>query len=380
MFADDRAQGSARSVRTLAPITTGALFIAAAVVVGSFLTVSARDGTFAIDLRHALLPAADHVLHGHTPYPRASQLSATDQTAYVYPPLAAVLLAPVSWLPSLAVAVGVVVLLASTVAATLRLLGVRDPRCYAAAFLWGPTLAALQTANLTPFLALAAAAAWAYRGSARGAVALVAAFAPKVFLWPLAVWALAMHRTRTVVAGITGALAVTFAAWAVVGFAGLGAYPHLLRRLQSLEERDSYSVFALARALGARDGLARALWLAVGLAAIAACVELARRGDDRRAFTLAIVASLLLTPIVWLHYFVLLVVPLAVARPTLDWAWVLPVVLIVGGSGTGNGGVARTILVLGVATVVTAASIAPSFSPRSLYAFGRRKTTTDELL
>src|SRR5690349_18100194 len=85
------------------PVTV-ALTLTAATVALSFLVVSGRNGTFAIDLRHAFLPAARNVLHGRSPYPGADQLSFTDQTAYVYPPLAAVLLAPFAWLPSVAVA------------------------------------------------------------------------------------------------------------------------------------------------------------------------------------------------------------------------------------------------------------------------------------
>jgi len=51
---------------------------------------------------------------------------------------------------------------------------------------------------------------------------------------------------------------------------------------------------------------------------------LARRRDgDRLSLGAAIAAALLLSPIVWLHYFVLLLVPLALARPRLSAAWIL---------------------------------------------------------
>jgi len=352
------------------------MLAAAAVVSVSFLAAAGRDGTFAIDLRRAFLPAAHQVLHGHTPYPRVSQLSAAEQTGYVYPPLSAVILAPLSWIPSLVVALVVVCLAAAAIAATLWLLDVRDARCYAVAFLWGPTLAALQTANLTPFLALAAAAVWRFRARSQGGWAMAAALAPKVFLWPLAAWAIAAGRIRTAVTGVAGAVALTLASWGAIGFAGLETYPHLLRRLQALEERDAYTIFALARALGAGHGGARAVWLAAGVATLAACLVFARRRDERRAFALAVAASLLLTPIVWLHYFVLLLVPLAIARPSLDWSWFLPIALI-GGSGTGNGGTARTILVLGTGAVVVAAALFPT-APG--YVLARRRTTSDESL
>jgi hypothetical protein len=41
----------------------------------------------------------------------------------------------------------------------------------------------------------------------------------------------------------------------------------------------------------------------------------------------ALTLSLLATPVVWIHYFVLLLVPLAIMRPRLSGAWLLPLAL-----------------------------------------------------
>ena len=43
-----------------------------------------------------------------------------------------------------------------------------------------------------------------------------------------------------------------------------------------------------------------------------------------RSFTLAIAAALTISPIVWLDYFALAALPLAIARPRLSWIWFLP--------------------------------------------------------
>jgi hypothetical protein len=51
---------------------------------------------------------------------------------------------------------------------------------------------------------------------------------------------------------------------------------------------------------------------------------LARRGAARSSFILAITASLALTPIVWLHYFALLVALIALTHLEFTWAWLLP--------------------------------------------------------
>ena len=47
---------------------------------------------------------------------------------------------------------------------------------------------------------------------------------------------------------------------------------------------------------------------------------------DRLALTAAIAASLALTPILWIHYLVLLIVPLALARPRFAPLWLVALV------------------------------------------------------
>ena len=59
-----------------------------------------------------------------------------------------------------------------------------------------------------------------------------------------------------------------------------------------------------------------------GLALLAIAAWLVRRPDgDRRAFSLVVVASVVATPVVWLHYLALLYVPIAVRWPRLSAAW-----------------------------------------------------------
>ncbi|MDX6503018.1 MAG: hypothetical protein QOE29_143, partial [Gaiellaceae bacterium] len=59
--------------------------------------------------------------------------------------------------------------------------------------------------------------------------------------------------------------------------------------------------------------------------ALAVIVLVARQRDgDRKAFVAALGAALLITPIVWPHYYVLLFVPLALASRRLSVFWALP--------------------------------------------------------
>src|SRR5262249_56607997 len=61
------------------------------------------------------------------------------------------------------------------------------------------------------------------------------------------------------------------------------------------------------------------------------CVGLAVLGIAflRRSLPLAIAASLVLSPIVWTHYFVLLAIPLAIRWPRLAFPWLIPIVMVV---------------------------------------------------
>ena len=61
--------------------------------------------------------------------------------------------------------------------------------------------------------------------------------------------------------------------------------------------------------------VARAVWLTLGVGLLVSLILVARRGDERNAFALAIAAALALSPIVWLHYFSLLLVVVAIAQP-----------------------------------------------------------------
>jgi hypothetical protein len=120
---------------------------------------------------------------------------------------------------------------------------------------------------------------------------------------------------------------VTLAAWAAVGFDGLTGYPDLVRRLSDIQSERSYSLVGMASTIGLGSAVASAVTFLIGGALIVWCVVLGRRGDDVRSFTCAVAATLALSPIVWLHYLVALIVPLAIARPRFTWLWLLPVVL-----------------------------------------------------
>jgi hypothetical protein len=317
----------------------------------AFETVIAGHG-IATDFRNTFYPAAEAVLHGANPYPHPDDAVVELGRAYVYPPLAALATVPLTAVSASVAEVVVMALLVLAVVVTLRVLGVTDWRCYGLVFLWPPFLAAVKTGNITAFLGLGAALTWRYRDrpSYAGAAAGID-LAAKIFLWPLLLWLAAARRLAAAGLACAVAAVVLVGSWTAIGFAGLADYPDLLRHLQDIEAPQSYTVYALGLDLGAPGWAARTAWAAVALVLLAATASAAWRGRDELAFILAIAAALACSPIVWLNYFVLLVLVVAVSEPRLGLAWFVPLVMYASAS-TENGTTSQNALTL-VAAVVT---------------------------
>ena len=110
----------------------------------------------------------------------------------------------------------------------------------------------------------------------------------------------------------------------MIGFAGLADYPKLLSVLADEEQGAATRSSRLGLALGLGPGpRAPSRWRSA-LALLALCWREGRRGLDERSLALALAAALALSPIVWLHYFVLLLVPIALARRTFGAIWLIP--------------------------------------------------------
>jgi hypothetical protein len=99
----------------------------------------------------------------------------------------------------------------------------------------------------------------------------------------------------------------------------------MLRLLSSIEAPESYSVAAVAAKVGFAWTFAQVVSYCVGSALLAAVIVTARRRDDRASFALSIAAVLGVSPIVWSHYFALLLVPVAIFSPRFGVAWLLPI-------------------------------------------------------
>jgi len=302
---------------------THSLAVWAPLTVVWVLIVGFREHALAFDFHQAYLPAAHAVLGGDSPYPPATVAALSPKTAFVYPPLSAFLAAPFVVFPPLAADILVSLLAVGCVLLILRVLDVRDWRCYMIAFLWVPTYSAIQTANVTLLIALGLALIWRYRNRTV-LVSLLVGFviALKLFLWPVLLWAVATRRYRAAGGGVIAALVLVFGPWAVIGFAGLAQYPHLLDTLSRLQRLDGYTIAALLEpALTWRA--AQLVGFAIGFAILALAFTSGRR-DERKSLALTIAAILLLSPIVSLHYFVFLLVVLGLYARRFGPIWVVP--------------------------------------------------------
>ena len=133
----------------------------------------------------------------------------------------------------------------------------------------------------------------------------------------------------------------------VLPFISLPEYARLLRRLGQTFDQDSYTPFGLASQLGASDRVAQAITIVLGIGVLVIAWRLG-------SFVLFVAAALLLSPILWLDYYAVLAVPLAVVRPRLSAIWLLP--LLTWGmtsAGYGIGSVGTSLRTLGVCFVIT---------------------------
>ena len=154
------------------------------------------------------------------------------------------------------------------------------------------------------------------------------------------------------------------ALWAAIDPGGMRQYPQTVRLLNDVQRWKSYSVQSLFITLHVPALTSELVAGAAGVAAIAALVLLRRRGDDA-TFSAAVVSGLIATPILWNHYLVLLLAPIAIVRPRLAPLWLLPLVLWATPHPESLGVVWRIVLVLAVIGVVAVQAVRRS-SQRSL--------------
>jgi hypothetical protein len=297
------------------------------------------------------------VAHGLSPYPLLDSLPAVANqvtfTPFVYPPPAAFAMSPFGVLPFAVADTLFFALSIASVIVALRLLDVRDWRCHAAAFASVPVFAGIADGAVSPMLLLGVAAAWRYRNSLWRVAPIVALLVvAKLFLWPLWLWLVYTRRYAAAALSAALGLTLTLAAWVAIGFAGLHEYPRLLARLSELVGTNSYSLYALGRAGGIAPTATQALVFTAGALAAAVTVHASRTTrTDERAFVASIGLALVLTPILWPHYLVLVFLPVAFLRRTFSVVWLLPLLFWLDGAGWSYGNPALIVPFLAISAL-----------------------------
>ena len=276
---------------------------------------------FGWDFR-AFYDGGAHYLQLHSPYISGSLAQLTTQENYVYPLPFAALFAPISLIPYTAAATLFIVASAGFLFLTLRLLGIRDWRVYVAVAIGMPTATAVGLGTISPLLALLLALLWRFRDRDRVVAPVLAVLVlAKLFLWPVGLWLLLTRRFRPVLAAAIGSVAAVLLSALPFGPAVLTHYASLLRSLSALEGPTSFSLSSLGTALTGSSVIGTGVMVSSGLVLLYAMARAAMRREDERVFRLSIVAALATSPIVWNHYLVLLVVPLALVQPRFSPAW-----------------------------------------------------------
>jgi alpha-1,2-mannosyltransferase len=287
-----------------------------------------RIHAVAIDFHVAYWPAADRLIHGLSPYV-VTPRQITGGTAFVYPALSALVFAPFALLSRGIAQVLYMLVCIACVPATLRVLNVRDWRVYGVAMLWLPVFVGWQSGNVTLPLALMVALTWRYRDRPLIAALLTAAaISLKPFVWPLGVWLLATRRWKASAYAVAWGVAINLLAWGLVGFSDIHAYLHLSSEVTDALWHGGYSMLAVAHHIGLTRAAGESLLL--GGAALLAVIVVYLGAVKRRetdAFVLTVVLMLVASPLLWSHYFALLLVPVALRRPRLSPVWALPLLM-----------------------------------------------------
>jgi glycosyl transferase family 87 len=298
----------------VAPIT----FAALSIVLGYL-----NSWPIGFDFRGTLWEPAHALLDGTSIYPEPTRDNVVLGNPTVYPPVFILLSVPLALIPVTAASWLWFCVLGGCVFAALWILGVRDWRCYVIALTSPVVIHGLFYGNLTIVMVLLVAVAWRFRDRAGVAgLALGAAVAAKLFVWPVVVWLVLTRRYRAAAWAVVAAVVLVFGAWALIGFDGLRDYPRLLRVVQDVYAQRSLSLSTVAGALGASVSVSVAIAALAGVALLGGAAVVARRSDgDRRAFALAVGACIVASPIVWPNYAALLFVPIAILSPRLSPVW-----------------------------------------------------------
>jgi hypothetical protein len=309
--------------RLLPPIAIGVM----ALTVGATLSVAGDTLGYDFLAYHA---AAERVLAGQPAYDTSFE-AAGGFGLFYYPPTFIPLVLVFGLLPATAATWAWTALLLAAFLGGAAILPVQ-PRVrwlvvLLAAQSW-PFLYAIKLGQVGPLLFLLFAAGWRWMDSRPSILGASAALGAAIKLQPglILAWALLTRRWAAVAWG-AGVLAVLAVAATLI--AGTGAWTDFLllvgRVSDPITTPHNVTPGAVAYGLGASREAATAIqWVSMA-AAVVLVVGAALRLGSVPSYLVAVVASQLLSPILWDHYALLLLLPVAWLLDRGHWWAVLPV-------------------------------------------------------
>jgi alpha-1,2-mannosyltransferase len=297
---------------SIAPLLVVAAIIVAIVVLFLPLTPSYDLDVF--------LRAGYAAVHGQQVYPNPGSPAVYSGSSFVYPYFA---VWPFAALAGLSSGFSTMLFFFLCVCAVLVtcLVGARGDAWPAILTLCSAfTITGLQLGALSPLLFVGAVLLWRLRERPL-AFALLAApvIACKLFLAPLLLWPLLARRYRAFAYASAASLALLALSFAL---GPIGPAPYL-KLLSQLGAHEASSGFGLVGALiGAHLSPAEAEAMAAVVAlvvCVAAHVHFRHTHDERVSFCAGIVVSLVLTPVLWSHYLILLSAMLLVLGARRRW-------------------------------------------------------------
>jgi hypothetical protein len=314
-----------RLARTALPIIAILVF---GVVVGAIVAVAGDTLGFDFLAYHQ---AATRVLDGRPAYDLGFVASGGFGLFY-YPPTFVPLILPFGLLPATtavwvwtalligAFLIGVAVM---PVSATVRwwivlLAGLSWPFTYA-----------VKLGQVGPLLFLCFAIGWRWLDDPLR-LGLSAALGAAIKLQPglIFLWALLTGRYRAVVAGGVALLVMAAAATLLAGVGSWADFITLVRRVSDpITTAHNFTPGAIAYQLGLGAEAASLVQLVSTVLALVAVVVAARRSASESSYLVALIASQLLSPILWDHYAMLLLLPVAYLLAAGRW-WALAIPLV----------------------------------------------------
>jgi len=300
--------------------------MAALVVPGVIVIAAVAANTFAYDF-YAYHMAANRVLAGQPLYDPTIKASGVFGL-YYYPPPFVLAILPLALLTS-GVAVWVWLWLsAAMLVAGIWLMPVSPTVRWATLLLAGlswPVAYALKLGQVGPILFLLFAAGWRWLDrpailGLSGALGAMVKIQPGIVL----AWAVVTGRWRAVAIGSAVLVAGGIIATMVAGGPSIwGDYARLLDNVSDATFLPhNYTPGAVAFQLGVPGAGAIAIQVAASIAVVLVMIVAARRLPSDASYLVAVIASQLLSPVLWDHYAMLLLLPVAWMLERRRW-WAL---------------------------------------------------------